>query len=58
MKKYLQGKKTYAVLAAAALIWFGEASALLPVGSLESSLPLLIMAGGAAVTDKLNRMII
>ncbi len=54
---WLKGKKTYFVLGAAALLWFGEASTLLPAGSLDAALPILVMAGGAAVADKLNRMV-
>ncbi len=53
---WLKGKKTYFVLGAAAAIWFGETSALLPAGSLDAALPLLVMAGGATVADKLNRL--
>ncbi len=55
--KWLKGKKTYFVLGLAAGIWFGEASAILPAGSLDAALPILIMAGGATVADKLNRMV-
>ena len=53
----LAGKKTYIVLAAAAVIWFAEAANLVVIGTLENLLPILIMAGGATVTDKLNRMV-
>ena len=60
MKKaieWLKGKKTYFVLGAAAGIWYMEAIGLLPAGSLQNSIPILAIAGGATITAKLNRMI-
>ncbi len=55
--EWLKGKKTFFVLGAAAFIWFLEAADFLPEGSLEGAIPVLVIAGGATVTDKLNRML-
>lgn len=52
----LQGKKKYLVLAVAAAIWFCDAIGLLPPGSFDEAMPVLVMAGGAAVGDTMNRM--
>lgn len=56
MLKFLKGKKKYIVLGIAAVIWFAEAIGLAPPGTLSDSTPLLVIAGGAAVGDTLNRM--
>lgn len=56
MKELLKGRKKYIVLGVAAVIWFAEAIGFAPPGTLADSTPLLVIAGGAAVGDTLNRM--
>jgi hypothetical protein len=53
----LKGKKTYFVLVLGGIIWFLEVAGFIPNGALENSVPVLVMLGGAAVTDKLNRLV-
>jgi hypothetical protein len=57
MKNWLKGKKTYFVLVLGGIIWFLEVAGFIPNGALENSVPVLVMLGGAAVTDKLNRLV-
>ena len=57
MQEWLKGRKTYFVLAAAAILWFLESVGLMPPGTLDSAAPMLGLAGGATVTDKLNRLV-
>ena len=56
IKKLLEGKKKFIILAFAALLWFAEATGLAPMGAFADATPLMVLAGGAAVGDTLNRM--
>jgi hypothetical protein len=53
--KMLQGKKTYLVLGVSAIIWLLESIGILPVGSMNSMIEPLGIAGGATMVAKMNR---
>ncbi len=53
---WLKGKKTYFVLGFAAVVWFLESAMIIPIGSLDTVMPGLVIAGGTTVAAKMQRL--
>ncbi len=56
VRALLQGKKTYVVLAAAGLVWAGNAGELIPDPIAATTYEFLGWAGGITIAAKINRL--